>query len=158
MLRASCPETAQTSSFDVWKNSGGEEAVRRVSIDLPCQVRPEERRNQFPTTSSLPNQSCASSADPLGIEAILGIKAMRLLSARWALFGLAIVILVGYGLNRGVLVGSRIRNRETERQLSGAVLQETLSLPVLQRHPAGLDRLRIDKRRSGKQLLCSVEK
>src|ERR1700722_8627960 len=50
------------------------------------------------------------------------------------------------------------RNRETERQLSDAVLQETLSLLVLQRHPAGLDRLRIDKRRSGKQLLCSVEK
>jgi hypothetical protein len=35
---------------------------------------------------------------------------MRLASARWALPGLAIVILAlaGYGLNRGVLVGSRI--------------------------------------------------
>ena len=33
---------------------------------------------------------------------------MRLMSARWALLGLAIVLLLGYGLNRGVLVGSRI--------------------------------------------------
>lgn len=33
---------------------------------------------------------------------------MRLPSARWALLGLAVVLLAGYGLNRGVLVGSRI--------------------------------------------------
>jgi hypothetical protein len=33
---------------------------------------------------------------------------MRLPSARWALLGLAVVLLCGYGLNRGVLVGSRI--------------------------------------------------
>lgn len=35
---------------------------------------------------------------------------MRLASGHWALLGLAIVILAlaGYGLNRGVLVGSRI--------------------------------------------------
>ena len=33
---------------------------------------------------------------------------MRLPSARWALLGLAVVLLTGYGLNRGVLVGSRI--------------------------------------------------
>jgi hypothetical protein len=97
MLRASCPGTAQTSFFDVWKNSGGEEAVRRVSIDPLCQVRPEER----------------------------GIKAMRLLSARWALSGLAIVILVGYGLNRGILVGSRI---ETAR------LSDNYPVPFYKKH------------------------
>ena len=33
---------------------------------------------------------------------------MRLPSARWALLGLAVVILAGYGLNRGILVGSKI--------------------------------------------------
>ena len=33
---------------------------------------------------------------------------MRLPSARWALLGLALVMLAGYALNRGVLVGSRI--------------------------------------------------
>jgi hypothetical protein len=35
---------------------------------------------------------------------------MRLPSARWALFGLAVVVLAfaAYGLNRGILVGSRI--------------------------------------------------
>ena len=97
MLRASCPETAQTSSFDVWRNSGGGEAVRRVSIDLRCQFIREER----------------------------GIKAMRLLSTRWALFGLAIVILAGYGLNRGVLVGSRI---ETAR------LSDNYPVPFYKKH------------------------
>jgi hypothetical protein len=97
MLRASCPGTAQTSSFDVWRNSGGEEALRRVSIDPRCQVRPEER----------------------------GIKAMRSLSARWALFGLAIVMLVGYGLNRGILVGSRI---ETAR------LSDNYPVPFYKKH------------------------
>jgi hypothetical protein len=33
---------------------------------------------------------------------------MRLPSARWVLPGLAVVILAGYGLNRGILVGSKI--------------------------------------------------
>jgi hypothetical protein len=33
---------------------------------------------------------------------------MRLRSAGWAFFGLAVVVLAGYGLNRGVLVGSKI--------------------------------------------------
>jgi hypothetical protein len=50
---------------------------------------------------------------------------MRLLSARWALFGLAIVILVGYGLNRGVLVGSRI---ETAR------LSDNYPVPFYKKH------------------------
>src|ERR1700720_3047063 len=79
MLKASCPETAPTSSFDVWKNSGAAE---------------------------------------------VGIKAMRLLSARWVL-GLAIVILVGYGLNRGILVGSRI---ETAR------LSDDYPVPFYKKH------------------------
>jgi hypothetical protein len=33
---------------------------------------------------------------------------MQLASARWVLLGLAVVILAGYGLNRGILVGSKI--------------------------------------------------
>lgn len=33
---------------------------------------------------------------------------MRLPSARWALVGLALVLSSAYGLNRGILVGSRI--------------------------------------------------
>jgi hypothetical protein len=51
-------------------------------------------------------------------------KAMRLLSARWV-FGLAIAILVGYGLNRGVLVGSRI---ETAR------LSDDYPVPFYKKH------------------------
>jgi hypothetical protein len=35
---------------------------------------------------------------------------MRLRSAGWALFGVAIIILAGYGLNRGILVGSRVES------------------------------------------------
>jgi hypothetical protein len=50
---------------------------------------------------------------------------MRLLSARWALFGLAVVMLVGYGLNRGVLVGSRI---ETAR------LSDVYPVPFYKKH------------------------
>lgn len=53
-----------------------------------------------------------------------GIKAMRLLSARWVL-GLAIVISVGYGLNRGILVGSRI---ETAR------LSDDYPVPFYKKH------------------------
>lgn len=33
---------------------------------------------------------------------------MRLPSVRWAVLGLAVVVLAGYGLNRGILVGSTI--------------------------------------------------
>lgn len=33
---------------------------------------------------------------------------MRLPSARWALLGVAVVIASAYGLNRGILVGSKI--------------------------------------------------
>jgi hypothetical protein len=33
---------------------------------------------------------------------------MRLRSAGWVLFGLAAIVLAGYGLNRGIYVGSRI--------------------------------------------------
>ena len=33
---------------------------------------------------------------------------MRLLSSRWALFGLLVLLLAVWGLNRGILVGSRI--------------------------------------------------
>jgi hypothetical protein len=50
---------------------------------------------------------------------------MRLPSARWTLFGLAIVILVGYGLNRGILVGSRI---ETTR------LSDDYPVPFYKKH------------------------
>ena len=53
------------------------------------------------------------------------MKAMRLLSARWALFGLAIVILVGYGRIGGVLVGSRI---ETAR------LSDNYPVPFYKKH------------------------
>ena len=52
-------------------------------------------------------------------------KAMRLLSARWVLLGLAVAILVGYGLNRGVLVGSRI---ETAR------LSDEYPVPFYKKH------------------------
>src|SRR3974390_2557939 len=37
-------------------------------------------------------------------------KAMRLTIAGWTFFGLAVLALAGYGLNRGILVGSRIEN------------------------------------------------
>ena len=50
---------------------------------------------------------------------------MRLPSARWALLGLAVVLLVGYGLNRGVLVGSRI---ETAR------LSDDYPVPFYKKH------------------------
>ena len=50
---------------------------------------------------------------------------MRLLSARWSLLGLAIVILVGYGLNRGILVGSRIES---------AKLSDDYPVPFYKKH------------------------
>jgi hypothetical protein len=50
---------------------------------------------------------------------------MRLSSALWALFGLAVLLLVGYGLNRGILVGSRI---ETAR------LSEQYPVPFYKKH------------------------
>jgi len=52
-------------------------------------------------------------------------KAMRSPSARWALLGLAIVMLAGYALNRGVLVGSRI---ETAR------LSDDYPVPFYKKH------------------------
>jgi hypothetical protein len=54
----------------------------------------------------------------------------------------------------------RIQDRScpAERRLSGAVLQEALPVPVLQRRPAGLDRIPIQQRSSGKKLLCYAEK
>jgi hypothetical protein len=57
--------------------------------------------------------------------AFLRIKAMRIVSARWTLLGLAIVTLIGYGLNRGVLVGSRI---ETAR------LSDDYPVPFYKKH------------------------
>ncbi len=50
---------------------------------------------------------------------------MRLLSARWALPGLVILILAGYGLNRGILVGSKI---ETAR------LSDDYPVPFYKKH------------------------
>lgn len=50
---------------------------------------------------------------------------MRLPSPRWALLGLAIVLVLGYGLNRGVLVGSRI---ETAR------LSDEYPVPFYKKH------------------------
>src|ERR1700742_3068614 len=52
-------------------------------------------------------------------------KAMRLPSAPWALLGLAAVLLLGYGLNRGVLIGSRI---ETAR------LSDSYPVPFYKKH------------------------
>jgi hypothetical protein len=60
----------------------------------------------------------------LGNSPLMG-KAMRLRSAGWALFGLAVVVLVGYGLNRGILVGSRI---ETAR------LSDDYPVPFYKKH------------------------
>jgi hypothetical protein len=50
---------------------------------------------------------------------------MRLSSALWALLGLAIVLLAGYGLNRGILVGSRIE---------AARLSEQYPVPFYKKH------------------------
>lgn len=50
---------------------------------------------------------------------------MRLSSALWALFGLAVLLLAGYGLNRGILVGSRI---ETAR------LSDQYPVPFYKKH------------------------
>ncbi len=50
---------------------------------------------------------------------------MRLLSTRWALFGLLVLILAAYGLNRGILVGSRI---ETAR------LSDDYPVPFYKKH------------------------
>ena len=50
---------------------------------------------------------------------------MRIVLARWTLLGLAIVTLIGYGLNRGVLVGSRI---ETAR------LSDDYPVPFYKKH------------------------
>ena len=50
---------------------------------------------------------------------------MRLRAAHWALIGLAVVLLAGYALNRGVLVGSRI---ETAR------LSDDYPVPFYKKH------------------------
>ena len=50
---------------------------------------------------------------------------MRLRSAPWALLGLVAVLLLGYGLNRGILVGSRI---ETAR------LSDAYPVPFYKKH------------------------
>ena len=106
MLRASCPETAPTSSFDVWKNSGESHAITVSSLGVRFG------------------------------DSDIGWLRSKSRGAGWI----------------------QNRNCETERRLSGAILQETLSLPVFQRCPAGLDQLRINKRRSGTKLLRSAEK
>lgn len=50
---------------------------------------------------------------------------MRLPSARWAVLGLAVVLSAGYGLNRGILVGSKI---ETAR------LSDVYPVPFYRKH------------------------
>jgi hypothetical protein len=50
---------------------------------------------------------------------------MRFSSALWALFGLAVILLAGYGLNRGILVGSGI---ETAR------LSDQYPVPFYKKH------------------------
>jgi hypothetical protein len=50
---------------------------------------------------------------------------MRLPSARWALLGLVLVLLAGYGLNRGILVGSRIES---------AKLSDDYPVPFYKKH------------------------
>ena len=50
---------------------------------------------------------------------------MRLQTAGWALLGLAVVALAGYGLNRGIYVGSRI---ETAR------LSDEYPVPFYKKH------------------------
>ena len=50
---------------------------------------------------------------------------MRLSLALWALLGLAVVLLAGYGLNRGILVGSRIE---------AARLSEQYPVPFYKKH------------------------
>ena len=50
---------------------------------------------------------------------------MRLPSVRWTLLGLAVVLASGYGLNRGILVGSRI---ETTR------LSDDYPVPFYRKH------------------------
>jgi hypothetical protein len=52
-------------------------------------------------------------------------SAMRLRTAGWVLLGLAVVVLAGYALNRGVLVGSRI---ETAR------LSDDYPVPFYKKH------------------------
>jgi hypothetical protein len=50
---------------------------------------------------------------------------MRLSSALWVALGLAVVLFAGYGLNRGILVGSRIE---------AARLSEQYPLPFYKKH------------------------
>lgn len=50
---------------------------------------------------------------------------MRLSPVRWTLLGLAVVLASGYGLNRGILVGSRI---ETAR------LSDDYPVPFYRKH------------------------
>ena len=50
---------------------------------------------------------------------------MRLRATHWALIGLAVVLLAGYALNRGILVGSRI---ETAR------LSDDYPVPFYKKH------------------------
>jgi hypothetical protein len=52
-------------------------------------------------------------------------QAMRLRTVGWAFLGLAVVVLAGYALNRGVLVGSRI---ETAR------LSDDYPVPFYKKH------------------------
>ncbi len=52
-------------------------------------------------------------------------RAMRLRTVAWAFLGLAVAVLAGYALNRGVLVGSRI---ETAR------LSDDYPVPFYKKH------------------------
>jgi hypothetical protein len=50
---------------------------------------------------------------------------MRLLSTRWALVALAVLVVAGYGLNRGILIGSRIE---------AAKLSDDYPVPFFKKH------------------------
>ena len=83
---------------------------------------------------------------------------MRLRAAHWALVGLAVVLLAWLRSKSRGFGRIQDRNCPAKRRLSRAILQEALSLPVLQRCPAGMDKLRIHQGRSGKKVLCFAEK
>jgi hypothetical protein len=112
-----CPETAQPSFFDAWKINGRGQAVGNLPLTIHTSFESEDRE------PILDNVLRPARVAPL--RRIYRGKAMRLPSARWALVGLAVVLLVGYGLNRGVLVGSRI---ETAR------LSDDYPVPFYKKH------------------------
>jgi hypothetical protein len=91
-----CPEIARLSFFNAWTTDG------------TCSIHNEMTG---PRIAHGPR--------------LLGDKSMRLPSAPWALLGLAAVLLLGYGLNRGILVGSRIE---------AAQLSDAYPVPFYKKH------------------------